>query len=135
MPDPLVPDDYPEMLAELVMLFHHRLKESLAVDLSADLAFALSEDVREKFGGCLVYFPKGHHYQRVKRNEALLRAFNGRNHNELARRFNLTLSCVYDILSSKREKRQFEIFAAVNGKTVNGSVNVPTNRLQDDLRD
>ncbi len=48
--------------------------------------------------------------QEIKRarNEAIIRDFNGRNHTELARRYNVSKRRVYEILCGKKEKSHNE---------------------------
>ncbi len=105
-----LPDQYPEILADLAGLALARAREYLAPDRAEALALALAEDVRLKYGGGLIYVPKGDAYERHHRNAAIWREFNGRNHAELARRHGLTLSMIYDIVAAERAKRQASLF-------------------------
>lgn len=100
--------EYPEILADLAALIYTRISKQLPVGVSAALARDLAEDVRLKWGGGLIYIPQGARYERHRRDAAIWREFNGRNHAELAHRYNLTLSCVYDIVARERACRQDE---------------------------
>ena len=101
--------EYPEVLADLALLIHQRLRDLLPPTIAADLARELAEDVRLKWGGGLIYIPQGARYERQQRDGQIWREFNGRNHAALARRHGLTLSCVYDILARERARRQTEL--------------------------
>lgn len=103
------PPEYPEILADLANLIQARLSDQLPEERAADLARELAEDVRLKWGGGLIYIPQGARYERHQRDADIWRGFNGRNHAELARRHNLTLSCVYDILARERLRRQGDL--------------------------
>lgn len=105
-----IPDQYPEILADLAGLAVARAREYLPPEAAETLALALAEDVRLKFGGCLLYVPKGDAYERHHRNAAIWREFNGRNHADIARKHGLTLSVIYDIVAAERAKRQVDLF-------------------------
>lgn len=111
------PTGYPEILADMAGLIHARLID-LAVPKAAAIATALVEDIRRKWGGGLVYIPKGAMYTKQQRDDEVLRAFNGKNQAELARRFNVSISCIYDILTKKRS------FSAANRKNASDGVKV-----------
>lgn len=100
-----LPEKYPEILADIVRLLADRLRQHLP-DAAEVLALDLAEDLRRKFGGGLIYLPKGHDYERHHRNLALWREFNGRNHRELARRYGVTVATVYDVVAAERVRRQ-----------------------------
>lgn len=101
-----LPEHYPEILADIARLLHARLQPHLPADQAAALALAQAEDLRLTFNGCQIYIPKGDGYERAQRDAELASAFNGRNHAELARRYRLTVTQVYDILHRQRLSRQ-----------------------------
>ena len=103
------PPGYPEILADLAGLIHARLVEREVPDASS-IATELAEDIRRQWGGGLIYIPKGVALTRHQRNDEVARAYNGRNHAELARRFGVTLACIYAILARKRG----DVFNAIN---------------------
>lgn len=105
-----LPDQYPEILVDLAGLAFSRAKEYLQPDRAASFALSLAEDIRLKWGGCLLYVPKGEAYERHRRNAAIWRDFNGSNHADLARKYQLTLSVIYDIVATERIRRQNKLF-------------------------
>lgn len=107
-----LPAEYPEILADLAGLLHARLTPHLPADIAAALALETAEDIRCKFGGGLIYIPKGDRYERHARDAAIWREFNGRNHGELARKHGLGVAHVYEILARERARRQSELFGA-----------------------
>lgn len=105
-----LPDRYPEILADLAGLVLARALEYLPGERAETLAVELAEDVRLKFGGALIYIPKGCAADRSDRNAAIWHDFNGRNHAQLARKYGLALATVYDILARERAARQPGLF-------------------------
>lgn len=105
-----LPEQYPEILADLAGLALARAKEYLPADQAETLAFRLAEDVRHKYAGLLIYVPKGDAYERARRNSAIWREFNGRNHAELARKHGVGISVIYDIVAAERARRQPALF-------------------------
>lgn len=103
------PAHYPEILADLATLFYTRLAEQRVPEAEA-LARALAEDMRLKWGGGLIYIPKGDRHLRDRRDADIWRQFNGRNHAELARRHGLGIAAIYNILDRERERRQHDMF-------------------------
>jgi Mor family transcriptional regulator len=101
-----LPDHYPDILADIAQLLNARLQQHLPAEQAAALALAQAEDLRLTFNGCQIYIPKGDHYERAQRDAEIAAAFNGRNHAELARRYHLTVTQVYDILNRQRLGRQ-----------------------------
>ncbi|MFO1421200.1 MAG: Mor transcription activator family protein [Candidatus Competibacteraceae bacterium] len=111
MTDLKFPEKYPEILSDLAGLVHRRLiEQGIGADLATKTALDLAEDVRLKWGGGLIYIPKGDGFARGCRDAEIWREFNGRNHAELARKHGLTLSCVYDIIARERNRRQAGLF-------------------------
>lgn len=105
-----LPDHYPEVLADLARILHARLTPHLPAALAEDVALEAVEDIRAKFGGGLIYFPKGEAFERARRDAAIWREFTGRNHVELARRYHLGVSHIYEIVARERERRQSRLF-------------------------
>lgn len=103
------PPHYPEVLAELAELIFARLKDRRVAE-AEDIARILAEDVRRRWGGGLIYIPKGDRHLRDRRDAEIWREFNGRNHAELARRHGLGVAAIYDILERERARRQRHLF-------------------------
>lgn len=55
-------------------------------------------ELARHFGGTYQYFPKFDRIEMILRNRQIRAAFNGRNHLELARRYNLTTRQVREIV-------------------------------------
>lgn len=97
-------DHYPEILADLAGIILLRLEESLPASKADDATVAIIEDIRLRYGGCLIYIPKCDSYQRNCRNSKIIRDFNGNNQVDLARKHGLSLSTIYGIIASERGK-------------------------------
>lgn len=67
------------------------------------------------WGGQILYFPKNHLGRLSGRDAEIWRKFNGRNHAELAREYNLTVQQIYKIVREAqalhRKKTQADMFA------------------------
>lgn len=60
-----------------------------------EASMAVVNRLREVFGGQLVYFPKGVQDDVTERDERMFNEFDGKNHKELAKKYDLTLQQVY----------------------------------------
>lgn len=86
------------------------MQRQLPLAQAQALALDLAEDVRLKWSGCLIYIPKGRDWSRNDRNAAIWHDFNGSNQTDLARRYGLSITTIYDILSKERLARQHDLF-------------------------
>ena len=96
--------EYPETLRDLAYCIEQALGQ-IAADPAADPAFIIVEAIRFRFGGSLLYIPKGDKMTREIRNAELCAAFTGHNHRELALRYHLGLAAVYDIIAAHRNTK------------------------------
>lgn len=103
-----IPQDYPDILIELVYLIHDRLTKEIAISqVDAErIAIDIAEKIRTEWGGGLIYIPKGNKLDRRGRNYKIWKDFNGDNHAALARKYDLAISTIYEIIDSERQKRQ-----------------------------
>ena len=93
------PAAYPETLKDL---FDCVAEVLTAVDPAAPLdvrAAAVIEGIRARFSGSLLYIPQGAKAERAARDAAIRQEFTGHNHRELARRYRLTVSKIYDVVA------------------------------------
>jgi len=104
---------WPRRLCELVDHLEARFRRK---GLGADQARALAEEtalaVADLCGGRQIYLPNGQAIRRALRNARIWRDFNGRNIDELARKYRLSTACIYQILAEQRRLRrgQGELF-------------------------
>lgn len=81
-----------------------------AVEVSKKLTYHLTRN----WGGQLIYFPKNHAGRITERDMQVYRDFNGKNHAELAVRYDLTVQHIYRIVKevgmAERAKRQTDLF-------------------------
>lgn len=106
-----LPDDYPEQLADLAGVLFERLRKNGMLDNDAGrIAMEQVEDVRIRFVGGNVYMPKCTQQNIDRRNAEIYREFNGSNHRDLAKRYNLTVASIYDILARERAGQQITLF-------------------------
>lgn len=106
---------YPELLRDLADQVALKLVE-MGVDpeKATDIGFASAEHIREHWGGQPIYLPKGVQYEFSRRDLEVFEKFNGHNHAELAREYNLTVMRIYQIIKAVRaelvKKRQGALF-------------------------
>lgn len=61
--------------------------------------------ILDYFGGMQVYLPKTESAFREEIDEAIYQAFNGHNHKEVVRSFDITIQRLYEIIRAKRSGR------------------------------
>jgi Mor family transcriptional regulator len=107
--------EYPELLTDLAdklteALVARGIERVKAKEISREAA----EFVRAEWGGLLVYVPKGTLFALGQRDIEIWREFNGHNHAELARKHDVTLQRIYQIVAAMREqevrRRQGKLF-------------------------
>lgn len=107
--------EYPELLADLA----DKLTEALVVrglerEKAKEIGREAAEFIRTEWGGQLVYIPKGTLFALTQRDLEIWREFNGHNHADLARKNNVTLQRIYQIVAAMREqevrRRQGKLF-------------------------
>lgn len=106
---------YPELLADLADQVAVKLVEAgIDLERAADIGFAVAEHVRNHWSGQSLYLAKGLHYDLSRRDLEIFERFNGRNHEQLAREYNLTVMRIYQIIKAVKaelvRKRQGSLF-------------------------
>lgn len=99
-----IPADFNETLCDLAVCIAEALPQ-IGKNPAVDPVLALVDAIRTRFGGSLVYIPlkSSPKNLRMIRDASLIREFSGNNHRELARRYNLTVSTVYQIIATHRQ--------------------------------
>lgn len=106
---------YPELLADLADQVAVKLLEfGIEPERAAEAGFAAAEHIRANWSGQSLYVPKGVEYELSKRDMIIFERCNGRNHEALAREYNLTVMRVYQIIKAVKgelvRKRQGALF-------------------------
>ncbi|HPE80997.1 MAG TPA: Mor transcription activator family protein [Gammaproteobacteria bacterium] len=73
---------------------------AIADEYVHDLVSRSVECLRGNLGGSLIYFPKGVAHDMNTRNETILSEFNGHNHQDLARKYNLATQQIYKLIKT-----------------------------------
>lgn len=93
-------NDAIEMLTDEIVYF---FKNNNCPDQeSKEMASALMEQIAHNLSGITIYIPRLMVLQ--KRNAQMVKEFNGRNQRELAKRYDVSLMTVYNVLSAARQK-------------------------------
>lgn len=73
-------------------------------DVADQVGAAIAENLAINWGGQIVCIPKDHHYKIAARDKVIYDEFNGRNHSELARKYEMTVRGIYKVISRVRAK-------------------------------
>lgn len=97
------PSRMSELRHELLVDLEHQAscflqKYGVKTDIAEHLAISLANHIADHWGGQLINLPKDHVYKIASRDYDIYKAFNGRNHAELAREFGLSVRAIYDIV-------------------------------------
>lgn len=107
----------PELLVDLVDKTAEVLQQQagLAPETARLCAEAVASRMRSEWGGQQVYFPKGAAADISTRDVQLYQEFNGHNHEQLARKYNMSVQWVYQrikaIQATEIARRQSDMFA------------------------
>lgn len=70
-----------------------------------ELSKTVVRQILDYFGGMQIYLPKTDRAFREEIDEAVYQAFNGRNHKDVVRSFDITIQRLYEILRAKRRSK------------------------------
>lgn len=87
-----------ELLADLAIRIATQLVKHLDEESAASIGRSVAEDMAQHWGGQLIYFPKGKFLILSKRDRQIYAEFNGRNHSDLARRYDVSIQHIYRIV-------------------------------------
>ncbi|MEJ1496367.1 MAG: Mor transcription activator family protein [Candidatus Sedimenticola sp. (ex Thyasira tokunagai)] len=80
----------------------------ISEEAAGRVAKALVDKIRHHWGGQLIYLPKGKALDIDERDRAMWDDFNGHNHDDLARKYDLTIQGVYQRIRAIRKVIQAE---------------------------
>ena len=106
----------PELVRDLEDQITHYLLQETSIDRSRAILISkkVARHITANWGGQLLYIPKNHGGQLSERDMQIWSEFNGRNHNDLVKRYDLTLQQIYRILKDigelERAKTQGDLF-------------------------
>lgn len=111
-------DRAPELLTALADTVATMLAaEGIEPDRAADIGIKVMDRMRDDWGGEPIYFPKGCAIDISRRDMEMFDKFNGRNHTDLSKEYNLSVIHVYRIVKYVRaemiKKRQGDLFQEV----------------------
>jgi len=69
-----------------------------------EAADSVVDDLADNWGGQFITVPKDMKYRNAKRRQAIVEAFDGSNHSELATQHGLSVNAVYKILKAAQAK-------------------------------
>lgn len=100
----------PELLIELAYYTSDTISQTLKIspELAAQIGEAVASRMLNTWGGQNIYFPMGLTWKLSERDREIYRAFNGHNHNELAKQFGLSVQWVYRVIKRARQEKSKE---------------------------
>lgn len=102
----MIPDGYPEILAELAALIADCLAADLPRSQADDFAFRCAERIRHTLGGQDIYLPRGIMFETAQRDARLYDDFTGANVADLADKYGITPKQVYESIARERSRRR-----------------------------
>lgn len=105
----------PQLIADLADKVAAALaKRDIEPERAAEIGIEVADEMRADWGGQALYFPKGCAMDISRRDRELFERFNGTNHDELAREYNLSVIHVYRVVKAVRsaeiKRRQGDLF-------------------------
>lgn len=110
-------DTAPQLIADLADKVAAAVaRRGIDPEAAAQIGIEVADQMRADWGGQAIYFAKGVAIDISRRDLEMWEKFNGRNHAELAREFDLSVIHVYRRIKSigeaARAQRQGSLFAA-----------------------
>lgn len=107
----------PEILADLAKHTEVKIKEKIAdiePKLAQQISIEVANHIAQCWGGEVIYIPRNLVLLLNERDRKIFNEFNGTNHRELARKYNVSMQWIYQIVKkiTKEEiaRRQFDMF-------------------------
>ena len=110
----------PEILADLAKHIETQLlaKVKQTAEFNAELAkqigIEVASHIAQNWGGEVIYIPRNLILLLSERDRKIFNEFNGTNHRELARKYNVSMQWIYQIVKKitkeKIARRQFDMF-------------------------
>lgn len=79
-------------------------------DIADQVANHLRNSIATSWGGQLIYIPKDLQAKLSTRDAQIYAEFNGKNHSELATKYNLNIARIYEIIKTVRKTKQPDLF-------------------------
>ena len=99
------------LLAEVNQLtLDSLISHNVDANIADQIANHLRNAIAASWGGQLIYIPKDFQAKLSDRDNQIYAEFNGKNHSELATKYNLTIARIYEIIKSVRKNKQPDLF-------------------------
>lgn len=82
----------------------------ISQDIADQVANHLRTQIATAWGGQGIYIPKDYQAKLSDRDEQIYAEFNGRNHSDLAQKYNLNINRIYEIIKHIRKSKQPDLF-------------------------
>jgi Mor family transcriptional regulator len=100
-----------ELLMHIISSVSRALEgNGMAKDKATEAAITISDELCKEFGGEQIYMPKNKDHNTMLMQHALFKEFDGTNHAELGRKYNISVPHVYRVLKKLQDERQPQLF-------------------------
>jgi len=95
--------DMPEVIEDIYTYSLQSMSNNseISKEKSASIALDIAKKIHERWGGIQVYIPKGDTLKFKKKYDNIKKDFDGKNHRELAFKYQVSLQRIYLILKTK----------------------------------
>ena len=106
----------PDLLADLAKHTVSTIKQFSDIDdnLAENIGMIVAMRIGDAWGGLNIYMPKASSLFFCEREKQIFNEFTGNNHAYLARKYKLSLQCIYQIIKRVQKdeinKRQYQMF-------------------------
>ncbi|SHN70603.1 Mor transcription activator family protein [Desulfovibrio litoralis] len=97
----------PELLQDFQSRLELNLREhGIKKEEATRISLSITQELTHAWGGQNIYFPKGTSFRAQSRDWQIFNEFNGSNHVELAKKYQLAIQHIYRIIALCRKKRK-----------------------------
>lgn len=109
--EPEDPERLPKRLVELTEVIAATLihKHEVTKDRAHKMGLSIAAGIARYFGGDRFYLPSGNKLDLMLRDKAIWDEFRGHNHQQLARKYKLTVVQIYNVLNKQKALHQSKI--------------------------
>lgn len=94
----------------LIDVEHHAasilIKRGMPKEAADEIGEEIADHLATNWGGQMITFPKDIYYRVAKKHAAVVAEFTGTNHDELARKYGLSVRAIYKIIKDARDAKK-----------------------------
>ncbi|SHE19272.1 Mor transcription activator family protein [methanotrophic endosymbiont of Bathymodiolus puteoserpentis (Logatchev)] len=104
---PEIIQELPEIIQDIYAYSLESIKNNPAISDkdAANIALDIAQSTRHRWGGILVYIPKGDALDTKNKKQNIRHDFNGSNHIDLARKYKVSVQSIYKTVKTEASKK------------------------------